>query len=65
MRAVADPNELLQLASSTAGSLQTVAADLAAVLPAGVAEPVVAAASTLASGGQAGPVDAGVEPHNY
>lgn len=54
VRAVADPNELLQLASSTAGSLQTVAADLAAVLPAGVAEPVVAAASTLATGGRAG-----------
>lgn len=51
VRAVADPNELLQLASSTAGSLQTVAADLAAALPAGVAEPVVAAASTLATGG--------------
>lgn len=51
VRAVADPNELLQLASSTAGSLQTVAADLAAALPAGVTEPVVAAASTLATGG--------------
>ncbi|PRW05929.1 Serine threonine- kinase chloroplastic [Chlorella sorokiniana] len=49
VRAVADPNELLRLASSTAGSLQTVAADLAAALPAGVAEPVVAAASTLAT----------------